>query len=181
MFDCVTSNNLLEVFATFESYHRCVFKHLAELGVYLQDIPVSIHNFRYVRECSCMLLMVKFCFCCYFLYLSILLTFFICSSRTSSLYCRSRNFYLMIAQFLSHSVLVEQIVFGLKVWPHGMLLFRDPGCSDLACKNSCLSVGLRYKVVWMLLFSSLYNIASSNAILLGKTWKSNLIVLRCSF
>ena len=47
-------------------------------------------------------------------FLSVLLTFLICSSRTSSLYCQSRNFCLMIAQFLSNSVLVEQIVFSLK-------------------------------------------------------------------
>ena len=90
-------------------------------------------------------------------FLSILSTFLICSSRTSSLYCRSRNFCLMIAQSLLNSVLVEQIVFCLKALPYGMLLFRDLGCSDLACNNACWSVGLRYKVVWILLFLSLYN------------------------
>ena len=110
-------------------------------------------------------------------FLSIPSTFSICSSRTSSLYYRSRNLCLMIAQFLSNSVLVEQIVFSLKAWLYEMLLFRDLRCSDLACKNACWSVGLRYKVVWMLLFSPLYNIASRNAIFLGETWKSNLIVL----
>ena len=70
-------------------------------------------------------------------FLSILSTFLTWSSRTSSLYCRSRNFCLMIAQFLSSSVLVEQIIFSLKGWLYGMLLFRDLGCSDLACKNAC--------------------------------------------
>ena len=47
----MTSNNLLEVFGTFECYHWCAFKYSVEFGVYLQDISVSIHNFRYVREC----------------------------------------------------------------------------------------------------------------------------------
>ena len=47
-FDCVTSNSLLEVFATFQYYHLCGLKYSVELGVYLQDVPVSIHNFRYV-------------------------------------------------------------------------------------------------------------------------------------
>ena len=65
-------------------------------------------------------------------FLSILSTFLICSSRTSSFYCRSRKFCLMIAQ-LSNSVVVEQIVSNLKA----MLLFRDLGCSDLACKIVC--------------------------------------------
>ena len=114
-------------------------------------------------------------------FLSILLTFLICSSRTYPLYCRSRNFCLMIAQFSSNFVLAEQIVFSLKAWLYGMLLFKDLGCSDLACKNACWSVGLRYKVVWMLLFLSSYNIVSRNAIFLGETWKSNLIVLCFSF
>ena len=48
-------------------------------------------------------------------FLSLLSTFLICSSRTFSCYCLSRNFCVIIAQFLSHSVVVEQIVFSLKV------------------------------------------------------------------
>ena len=48
-------------------------------------------------------------------FLSLLSTFLICSSRTFSCYCLSRNFFVIIAQFLSHSVVVEQIVFSLKV------------------------------------------------------------------
>ena len=110
-------------------------------------------------------------------FLSILST---CSSRTSPLYCRPWNFCLTIAQFLSNSVVVEQIVFSLETWPYEMLLFRDLACYDLACKNACWCVDLWYKVVWMSLFPSLSNIASRNAIFLGETWKSNLIVL-CSF
>ena len=114
-------------------------------------------------------------------FLSVLSTFLICSSRTSSLYCRSRNFCLMKAQFLSNSVLVEQIVFSLKASLYAMPLFRYLEYSDFACKNACWFVALRYKVVWMLLFSSLYNIASRNAIALRQTWKLNLIVLCFSF
>ena len=49
-----------------------------------------------------------------------------------------------------------------------MLLFIDLGCSDLACKNACASAGWWYKVVWMFLLSSLYNIASKNPIFLGE-------------
>ena len=135
-----------------------------------------------------MLLIVEFCFCfCFFSlhlnssFLSIRSTFLICLSRTSSLYCRSENFCLMITQIQSNSVLVEQIVFSLKGWLYWMLLFRDLGCSDLACRNAFWSVGLRYKVVWMLLFSSLYNIVSGNVVFHGETWKSNLIVLCFSF
>ena len=46
-------------------------------------------------------------------FLSVLSAFLICSSRTSFLHCQSRNFCLMKAQFLSNSVLIEQIVFSL--------------------------------------------------------------------
>ena len=91
---------------------------------------------------------------------SVLSTFLIYSSRTSPLYCCSRNFCLMIAQFLSNFVLVGHIYFSVNAWLYGMLLFRDFGFSDLACKNACWSVALCYQVVWMLIFSSLYNIAS---------------------
>ena len=93
-------------------------------------------------------------FLLFFLYLWLVLCFqfyqlsLICSSRTSSLYCQSRNLCLMILEFLSNSVVVEQIVYSLKAWPYRMLLFRDLGCSDLACKNACWSVSLRYKVVY---------------------------------
>ena len=80
-----------------------------------------------------------------YFFLSILSTFLICSSRTSSLYCRSRNFLL-------NSVLVEHIFFSLKAWLYGMLLFRDLGYSDLAYKNAWWYAALSYKVVWMLLF-----------------------------
>ena len=114
-------------------------------------------------------------------FLSVLSTFLIFSSRTSSLYCRSRNFCLMKEQFLSNSVVVEQIIFSLKAWLYGMQLFRDLGCSNLACKNACWSVGLWYKVLWMLLFSSLYNIVPRNVIFLDEIWKSNLIVLCFAF
>ena len=90
---------------------------------------------------------------------------------------------LVIVEFwiLSNYVLVEQIVFSLKAWLYGMLLFRDLGCSDLAFKNACWLLGLRCKVVWMLFFSSFYKIASRNAIFLGETWNWNLIVLSFSF
>ena len=80
-------------------------------------------------------------------FLSILSTFLICSCRTSSLHCLSRNFCLVLAQFLSCSLVVEQIVFSIKAWIHRILLFRDLTCSELACKNAFSSVGLWYKVV----------------------------------
>ena len=79
-------------------------------------------------------------------FLSVQSNFLICSSRASFLPCRSRNFCLMIAKFLSNSVVVEKIAFSLKAWLYGMLLFSYLGCSDLACKNACWSVGLQYKI-----------------------------------
>ena len=72
-------------------------------------------------------------------FLSILSFFLIYSSRTSSLYYRSRSFCLMIAQFLSNSVVVAQIVFSLKVWLYGMLLFRDLGVFWFSL-SECLSI-----------------------------------------
>ena len=60
-------------------------------------------------------------------FLSILSTFLICSSRTFSLYCRSRNFCLMIAQFLSNSVLVEQIVLVKRLGYMGCCSFEIMG------------------------------------------------------
>ena len=62
-----------------------------------------------------------------------------------------------------------------------MLFLRDLECSDLARRNACWSVGLRYKIVWMLLFSFLYIILSRNNIFLGEIWNSNLMVLCFSF
>ena len=107
LLDCVTSNNLLEVYAIFECYHRCGLICCVRLSVYLQDIPVSIHNFRYVAEFS----VVSYWQWNYFL------------SILSS---------CLIAQVLSISVVVEQIVFSLKAWLYGMLLFsRNLECSDL--------------------------------------------------
>ena len=50
LLDCVISNNLLEVYAMFKSYDRCGLIYSVKLSVYLQDIPVSIHDFKYVRE-----------------------------------------------------------------------------------------------------------------------------------
>ena len=85
------------------------------------------------------LLIVEFCYCCVFSLLvnssfsSILSTFLICSFRTSSLYCWSRNFCLMIAQLLSSSVVVEQIVFS-----HSKILvcgISDP--NNKTAKISC--------------------------------------------
>ena len=130
-----------------------------------------------------MLLIVEFKLLLFFnsCFLSILSTFLTFSSRTSSLYCLSRNFFLIIAQYLSYYVVAEKIVFSPQAWLYGMLLFRDLGCSDLVCKNSCSSVGFRKNGVWVLLFSSLYSILWKNAIFLGKIWKSNLIVLSFSF
>ena len=73
----------------------------------------------------------------------------------------------MVVQLLSYSIVVEQIVFSLEASVYGMLFFRDLRRSDLACKNACSSVGLQYKVVWMLLFSPFYNV-SRNAVFLGE-------------
>ena len=176
----------MQVFATLECYQRCGLKYSVELGVYLQDIPVSIHNFRYVRECCCMLLTVEFYFCCFFLYFWIVLFFQLYQLSWFAhlellLYIVGLETCLMIAQFLSNSVVVEQIAFSFPAWLYGTLLFRDLGCSDIACKDAYWSVGLRYKVVWMLLFSSLYNIASKDAIFLGEIRKWNLIVSCFSF
>ena len=44
--------DLLKVFAKFECYHRFGLKYSVEVNVYLQDIPVSIQNFRYNKDCS---------------------------------------------------------------------------------------------------------------------------------
>ena len=104
----------------------------------------------YVTDSGILFLLLFFSLHVSISFLSIRSAFLICSSRTSSLYCRSRNFCLMIAQFLSNSVVVEQIAFSLKILP-----YRDLGCSDLACKNACLSVSLRCNFFWVLLFSSL--------------------------
>ena len=140
----------------FEFYHCCGLKYSVELRVYLQDIPVYIQSFRYVRTVLLYVIDSGIHFLLFFSlllnssFLSVLSTILICSSRTSFLYCRSRNFCLMKAQFLSNSVVVEQIAFSLKILP-----FRDLGCSDLACKNACLSVSLRCNFFWVLLFSSL--------------------------
>lgn len=109
-------------------------------------------------------------------FLSILSAFLICSFRTS-LYYLSRNFYLMIAQFLSYSVAVEQFFFNLRAWLYRMLFLKDHGCSDWPAKYACWPVGLQYKIVWMLIFSSLYIFVSRNEILFGKISKSNLIIL----
>ena len=46
-------------------------------------------------------------------FLSILSISLICPSGTYSLYCRSRILCLMVAQFLSNSVIVEQIILSL--------------------------------------------------------------------
>ena len=83
----------------------------------------------------------------------------------------------MIAQCLLYSIVVEEIVFNLKAWLYRMLYFRGLGHSNLVCKNACSSVGLVYKVAWMLLFLHLHNTVSRNTIFLIK----NLIVLCFSF
>ena len=135
MFDCVTSNNLLEVFPTFECCHRCDLKYSVELDAYLQDIPVSITILDTLESVLLYIVDSGVLFLSFFSllvnssFLSILST---CSSRTSPLYCRPWNFCLTIAQFLSNSVVVEQIAFSLETWPYGMLLFRDLACYDLA-------------------------------------------------
>ena len=54
----------------------------------------------YVIDSGIMLLLLFFSLHAKCSSLSLLSTFLICSSRSSSLYCRSRNFCLMIAQFL---------------------------------------------------------------------------------
>ena len=59
---------------------------------------------------------------------------------------------LIIAQFLSHSVVIEQIIFSLRAWLEGMLFFTDLGCSDLVGKNACSSMGLQWYVIWMFYF-----------------------------
>ena len=73
----------------------------------------------------------------------------------------------MVVQLLSYSVVIEQIVFSLEASMYGLLFFRDLRRSDLGSKNACSSVGLQYKVVWMLLFSSFYSL-SRNPIFLGE-------------
>ena len=155
-------------------------------SVFVWDMPVSIQSLRYVTECSVECYwhwnsVVVVVFWWIVLFLSILLTFLICLSRTSHLYCGTRNFQLLIARFLSNSVVVERIVISLKSSLYVMLLFRDLGYFDLACKNGCWSVSFQYKVILVLLFSSLYNIVSRNATFLEEIWKSNLIVLCFSF
>ena len=73
----------------FKSYDRCGLIYSVKLSVYLQDIPVSIHDFTYVRE------------------------FFVISySQWNSILSILRS--CLIAQVLSNSVVIEQIVFSLK-------------------------------------------------------------------
>ena len=114
-------------------------------------------------------------------FLSILSTYLICSSRTYSFYCWSGDFCLVIANFLSNSVVVEQIFFSLKAWLYGMLSFRDLGCSDLGRKNACWSVGLWYKVVWMFYFRLYIILRQEMQFHLGEIGKSNFVVLCFSF
>ena len=127
-----------------------------------------------------MLLIVGLCFCCFFLYLWKFFSFNSIHFLDLFIYCLSRSFCLMVVQLLSYSVVIEQIVFSLEASMYGMLFFRDLRRSDLGSKNACSSVGLQYKVVWMLLFSSFYSL-SRNPVFLGEIWKSNFIVLCFSF
>ena len=131
-----------------------------------------------------MLLIVEFCFCCFFfIFFNLWIVIFFQFYQLSwfaylelLLYIAGLETCLMTAQFLSNSVVVEQIGFSLKASLYGVLLFKDLGCSDLACKNACWSVGLRYKIVWMLLFLSLYNIAPGN--IFGKKWSYETILFQ---
>ena len=112
----------VQVFATIECYHRFALKYSVEFGsviIYrifqflstMVDMLASV--LLYVIDSGIRFLLL-FSLFVKSSFLSILPTFLICSSRTSSLYCLSRNFYLMIAQFLFYSVVLEQIVFSLK-------------------------------------------------------------------
>ena len=112
----MTFNNLLEVFTTFEWYHRCGLKYSVEFGIYLQDTPVSILNFRYFRECSCSVVcywwwnsvfVVFFSLHVNSSFLSVLSSFLICSSRTSS-YCQCRNFCFMITENSTFVYLIQK-------------------------------------------------------------------------
>ena len=97
-----------------------------------------------------------------FPYCQLYLSFLICLFTPSSLHCLSRNFCLIIAQLLSYSVVVDQIAFSFKAWLHEIMFIKKLGYSDLACKYASWSVGLRHKVIWILLFSSLYSTVSTN-------------------
>ena len=83
-----------------------IFQFLFTILVMLGNILLYVNNSR-------ILFLLFFSLHVNSSFLSILSAFLICTSRTSSLYCQSRNFCLMIAQFLSNTVLVEQIVFSL--------------------------------------------------------------------
>ena len=59
-----------------------------------------------------------------------------------------------------------------------MLFFRNLACSNLTCKYDRSFVDLRFKVAWMLLFSSLYWIVSRNDFL-GVKFESQISKFFC--
>ena len=131
--------DLLEVFPMFQCYHQCGLKYVfvCKMFQFLFIILCMLRSVLLYVIVIGILFLLFFSLHVNSSFLSILSTFLICSSRTSSLCCWSRNFCLMTTQFLLNFVLAEQIVFSFKAWLYGMLLFRDIGCSDLACKNAC--------------------------------------------
>ena len=99
LFDCKTSNKLLEVLATFECYHWFSSKYsLCRIFQFLSTILDILGSvLLYVIINSGILFMLFFLLFVNSSFLSILPAFLVCSFRTS-LYCLSRNFCLMKAQ-----------------------------------------------------------------------------------